>query len=69
MNYLILKLKFCQEIVKQALLLSINEHSLTDDELSAKLSDAFKIIIQEESNSEYDIVMEALRTFYVMLTI
>lgn len=67
MNYLTWKLWFCQEIVKQALLLSINQHSLTDDELSAKLSDAFKIIIQEESNSEYDIVMEALRTFYVMI--
>lgn len=67
MNYLILKLKFCQEIVKQALYLAINEYSLTDDELKAKINNSIRLAINQSSNSEYGIVMEALRTFYVMI--
>lgn len=67
MNYLTLKLKYCQEIIKEALYLAINEYALTDDEIKAKLREAIKLAIKQSSNSEYKFVVQAVQIFYVMI--
>lgn len=67
MNYLQYKLLICQEIPKHTLLLLMSETSLTDDELKLKLSNALKLLINQESTSIYKLVAQAIEVFYVII--